>query len=191
MTNATNQSCDSIQATVFSVQSHGDHAFSKPPQDKISLVAGYGVEGDAHFGARVQHISRVKVNPDQPNLRQVHLMHRELFDELSKAGFSVGPGDLGENITTSGIDLLSLPVGASLRIGPDALIVVTGLRNPCQQINTFSPGLLGEVRPRDESGEVERKSGIMGIIVQSGEVAAGDSITVSLPPLPHRPLSPV
>lgn len=149
------------------------------------------MEGDAHFGARVQHLSRVKANPDQPNLRQVHLMHRELFDEVASAGFTIGPGDLGENITTSGIDLLSLPVGASLRIGRDALVIVTGLRNPCHQINSYEPGLLREVLPHTATGEVVRKTGVMAVIIQSGEVAPGDPITISLPPEPHQPLGPI
>ncbi|CAN5431338.1 MOSC domain-containing protein [soil metagenome] len=154
-------------------------------------MAGLGVEGDAHCGARVKHRSRVRVDPEQPNLRQVHLLQRELFDEVGVAGFSVAPGDIGENITTAGIDLLSLPVGATLRIGRDALVVLTGLRNPCGQIDHFAPGPLDEVRPRGEAGGVIRKAGVMGVVVQTGVVAPDDRIEVTLPPAPRRALEPV
>ena len=173
---------------VVAVHRSGEHSFSKATEQMITLRAGMGVEGDAHFGARVKHRSRVRIDPEQPNLRQVHLLHRELFDQVAAAGFSVSPGDLGENITSEGLDLLALPVGTTLRIGREAIVVLTGLRNPCQQINDFKPGLLNEVRERTDHGEIVRKAGVMGVIVQSGSVAPGDEIRVALPPEPHSPL---
>ena len=161
------------------------HSFSKTEHDALVLVAGMGVEGDAHFGATVKHRSRVKADPLQPNLRQVHLMHSELHDELRAAGFSVGPGDLGENITTAGLDLLSLPVATVLRIGDHALVALTGLRNPCSQINDFRPGLLKKVLDRDADGGVVRKAGVMGVVVLGGTIRRGDPIEIALPPEPH------
>ena len=151
------------------------HSFSKYEHDALVLVAGLGVEGDAHFGATVKHRSRVKADPLQPNLRQVHLMQTELLDELRTAGFSVGSGDLGENITTAGVDLLALPVGTVLRIGDRALVALTGLRNPCSQINDFQSGLLKEVVDRDADGRIVRKAGVMGVVVLGGTVERGDA----------------
>ncbi len=177
--------------SVISVSRDGEHRFSKTPVDVITLVAGIGVEGDAHAGEEVQHLSRVARNPTQPNLRQVHLMHSELFDELRERGFDVGPSQLGENITTSGVDLLNLPRGTTLRIGAAAEIEITGLRNPCSQINDFSPGLMQEVVHRDADGTLVRKTGVMGIVVSGGPVGRGDSISVDLPGGTHEPLGPV
>ena len=174
--------------SVVAVHLSPSHTFSKPSTDDITLVAGMGVEGDAHFGARVKHRSRVKVDPEQPNLRQVHLMHAELFDELAESEFAVKPGDLGENVTTRGIALLDLPVGATLRLGCDALIAITGLRNPCVQIDQFKTGLLDRVLTRCDDGSVVRKAGVMAVVLQSGTIRAGDPIEVALPPLPHAPL---
>lgn len=179
-----------LRGTVVSVHRSGEHHFSKPAVGNITLVAGMGVEGDAHFGPRVQHRSRVAKDPEQPNLRQVHLLHRELFEQVAHAGYSVEPGDLGENITTAGLDLLALPVGSTLRIG-EALVVLTGLRNPCRQIDDFRRGLLHEVLDRTDDGRILRKSGVMGVVVRSGTVRAGDAVRVALPPPPHHPLSPV
>ena len=167
------------------------HRFSKPPVREIELVAGLGVRGDAHAGAKVQHRSRVRVDPDQPNLRQVHLLHRELFDELAAAGFAIAPGDLGENVTTVGLDLLALPRGTHLRLGDHAIVEVTGLRNPCAQIERFAPGLLAQVARRGPDGEIERLAGIMGIVVTGGCVSEGDRIAVRCPPPPHLPLERV
>lgn len=157
----------------------------------IRLVAGHGVEGDAHYGTKVQHIHRIRQNPDQPNLRQVHLIHAELFDELLVLGFSVGHGEIGENITTRGLDILGLPRGTRLSIGRDAVVELTGLRNPCVQIDRFQNGLMSAVLDRDEHGALVRKSGVMSIVITSGDVSAGDEIVVELPPLPHRALEPV
>lgn len=176
---------------VVAVHRSDGHSFSKGTTSVVTLVAGLGVDGDAHCGARVQHRSRVKVNPDQPNLRQVHLIHQELFDELESAGHHVEPGDLGENITTEGVDLLSLPIGTVLRLGREALVVLTGLRNPCKQIDNFQPGLLSEVLDRTESGELVRKAGVMAVVVRSGDVHPADEIHVALPPRPHAALVPV
>ncbi len=180
-----------MTATVTSVHTSERHSFSKRSAVAIELLAGLGVAGDAHMGARVKHRSRVAADPTQPNLRQVHLIHRELFDQVAADGFVVSPGDLGENITTENIDLLALPIGAILKIGPEALLAVTGLRNPCGQIDGFQEGLLAAVRPRAEDGTVRKLAGIMAMVVLGGPVSPGDSIEVSLPPGPHRPLERV
>jgi MOSC domain-containing protein YiiM len=167
------------------------HAFSKYPVHSIRLLAGQGVEGDAHCGVTVQHRSRVAADPTQPNLRQVHLIHAELHEELRLAGFGVSPGDLGENITTRGVDLLGLPAGARLRLGDSAVVEITGLRNPCGQLDHFRAGLREAVLAQDADGNVIRKAGIMGIVLAGGDVRPGDAIGVELPPLPHRRLERV
>ncbi|MET9429723.1 MOSC domain-containing protein [Streptomyces sp. NPDC003036] len=178
--------------TVTTVSSHGEHAFSKVNRPAITLLAGLGVEGDAHAGVTVQHRSRVAQDPTQPNLRQVHLIHEELFDEVAAAGFTVAPGELGENITTRGIDLLGLPTGTLLRIGREAVVEVTGLRNPCGQIDGFQAGLLKQVVGRDEeTGQIVRKAGSMGIVRTGGVVRPGDPIEAELPDGPHHPLERV
>jgi len=176
---------------VTSVSRDAAHNFSKPVQGAIRLLAGLGVEGDAHLGISVQHRSRVAQDPTQPNLRQVHLIHGELHDELRAAGFKVAPGDMGENITTCGLDLLALPRGAVLRIGARAVVQVTGLRNPCSQLDRFQPGLTAAVLGRSEDGTLIRKAGVMGIVLASGEVRPDDRIAVELPPLPHARLERV
>lgn len=177
-------------ASVDSVHVSAAHTFSKSAVPVIQLLEGIGVSGDAHAGTTVKHRSRVARNPDQPNLRQVHLIHRELFEQLEADGYSVLPGQLGENITTAGIDLLDLPVGTRLHLS-EAVIVITGLRNPCQQINDFQPGLLKKLLRTDESGQVERLAGVMGIVARSGTVRPGERIAVELPPEPHHPLTKV
>lgn len=168
-----------------------DHRFSKPVVDEITLVAGWGIEGDTHAGVTVQHRSRVARDPNQPNLRQVHLIHAELFDEVAASGYRVEAGQLGENVTTRGVDLLALPADALLRLGEEAVVRVTGLRNPCQQINGFEPGLLREVLGRSEDGAVERKGGVMAVVVAGGTVRAGDEIRIELPAGEAVPLQPV
>jgi MOSC domain-containing protein YiiM len=177
-------------ASVHGVYTSTGHTFSKQPVDEIELVAGLGVAGDCHKGAQVKHRSRVAADPTQPNLRQVHLMHAELFDEL-RSDFDLKGGDLGENITTRGIDLLSLPTGTTLKIGATALVNLTGLRNPCQQIEAFRPGLLKRVAYKDADGHLVRKAGVMGVVVLGGLVRPGDGIDVSLPPQPHVALERV
>jgi MOSC domain-containing protein YiiM len=167
------------------------HAMAKPNRSTITLLAGLGVEGDAHLGRSVQHRSRVARNPDQPNLRQVHLIHAELHDELRQAGFDVCSGEMGENVTTRGIDLLALPTGARLRLGSAAVIEVTGLRNPCRQLDGIQHGLMAATLDRDAAGGLVRKAGIMAIVLEGGEVRPGDTIEVELPAPPHRPLEPV
>ena len=178
-----------MTALVTAVSCGATHGFSKPNRDSIRLLAGLGVEGDAHSGRTVKHRSRVAKDPSQPNLRQIHLIHAELHDELQAAGFSVGAGQMGENVTTRGIDLLSLPTGTRLRIGRAALVEITGLRNPCVQIDRFRKGLMKAVLGRDADGNLVRKAGIMGIVIEGGEVRPGDGIQVELPPQPHRPLA--
>jgi MOSC domain-containing protein YiiM len=176
---------------VTSISLSQRHAFSKDAVVQIQLLAGLGVEGDAHLGVTVQHRSRVAKDPTQPNLRQVHLIHAELFDELAAKGFTVAPGQLGENITTAGIDLLALPVDAELYIGASAIVKITGLRNPCAQLDNFQPGLTAAVLDRAPDGTLIRKAGIMGVVIASGGVRPGDAIRVQLPPQPHRPLERV
>jgi MOSC domain-containing protein YiiM len=177
--------------TVLAVSRHATHAFSKSTQPTIRLLAGLGVEGDAHLGATVQHRSRVARDPSQPNLRQVHLIHAELLDELRDRGFDVAPGQLGENITTRGLDLLALPRGTRLHVGNSALIEITGLRNPCAQLDGFAPGLTAAVLDRDAEGNLIRKAGVMAIVLVDGEVRPGDPIRVELPSGPHVALKPV
>jgi MOSC domain-containing protein YiiM len=181
----------SVPASVVAVSRDSEHRFSKPVVDEIVLIAGWGIEGDTHAGTTVQHRSRVARDPTQPNLRQVHLMHAELFDEVRASGFTVEAGQLGENVTTRGVDLLALPAGALLHLGDDAVVRVTGLRNPCQQINGFEPGLLREVLGRSEDGVVERKGGVMSVVVAGGTVRPGDGIRVTVPEGPLLPLEPV
>lgn len=176
---------------VVAVARDSGHNFSKQIVSEIEIVTGLGVAGDAHNGREAQHRSRVKADPNQPNLRQVHLIHSELFDEVGGKGFNVKPADLGENITTEGIDLLGLPRGAILRIGESVCLEVTGLRNPCAQIDSFQKGLLGAVLERGEGGELIRKSGIMTIVIEGGRVQAGDLIDIELPDPPFYPLERV
>ncbi len=167
------------------------HTLGKPNRDGIRLLAGLGVEGDAHQGETVKHRSRVARDPSQPNLRQVHLIHAELHDELRAAGFAVAPGQMGENVTTRGVDLLGLPTGTRLLLGETAAVEVTGLRNPCAQLDQIQPGLMAATLDRDERGNLVRKAGVMGIVVASGDVRPGDPIAVQLPPPPHSWLEPV
>ena len=180
-----------MEGIVTAVSRSATHTFCKEKQEAIRLVAGQGVEGDAHQGETVKHRSRVAQNPNQPNLRQVHLIHAELHEELQSRGFSVCAGDMGENITTSGVDLLRLPTGTRLHIGTSAVVEVTGLRNPCAQLDNFQAGLMNAVLDRDAEGNLIRKAGIMGIVLTRGDVRPGDSIRVELPPQPHLPLERV
>lgn len=176
---------------MIAVSRGADHTFSKGNEERIRLLAGLGVEGDAHLGRTVQHRSRVARDPTQPNLRQVHLIHGELLEELLAKGFNVAPGVLGENVTTRGVDLLGLPTGARLTLGNEAVVEVTGLRNPCVQLDRFQSGLMAAVLDRDGQGNLVRKSGVMAVVVTSGEVEPNDSITVDLPAPPHVPLERV
>lgn len=176
---------------VESVNASPGYALRTPARAAIRLLEGLGVEGDAHMGSTVRHRSRMRRDPAQPNLRQVHLMHAELHDELREQGFGVGAGEMGENVTTRGVDLLGLPVGARLRLGPEAVVEVTGLRNPCTQLDGLAPGLMAAVLGRDADGGLVRKAGIMAVVVTEGHVRPGDSIRVDLPSTPHRRLEPV
>ncbi len=180
-----------MTATVVAVSRDTDHRFSKHPAPSVRLLPGLGIEGDAHLGVTVQHRSRVAKDPTQPNLRQVHLLHAELLDELRAQGFDVHPGALGENVTTAGLDLLALPTGARLRLGGHAVVEITGLRNPCRQLDRFQPGLMAATLGRDAAGNLVRKAGVMAIVVTAGDVAPGTPIAVELPPPPHCPLQPV
>jgi MOSC domain-containing protein YiiM len=178
-------------SSVIAVSLRAGHHFSKTPSLSIRLLKGLGVAGDAHMGETVKHRSRVRKDPTQPNLRQVHLIHAELFKELRTRGFRVQPGDLGENVTTSGLDLLALPTGTRLHLGPSAVLQITGLRNPCIQIDGFQHGLMAATLDKDADGKLIRKAGIMSIVLADGDVRPGDAIDVELPALPHRPLLPV
>lgn len=180
-----------MKGVVTAVSRDSAHALSKPNQDSITLLRGLGVEGDAHAGETVKHRSRVAQDPTQPNLRQVHLIHGELHDELRAAGFGVLPGQMGENVTTRGVVLLGLPRGALLHLGCEAVIEVTGLRNPCAQLDRLQLGLMAAVLGRDEHGNLIRKAGIMGVVRAGGQVRPGHEIRVELPPEPHNPLERV
>lgn len=182
---------ETADGRVIAVAVHAVHAFSKPTAPSITLLEGLGVEGDAHAGVTVKHRSRVKVDPTQPNLRQVHLIHGELLDELIAGGFTVSAGTLGENITTRGIDLLGLPRGALLHIGEEAVVEVTGLRNPCAQLDAHEKGLTAATLGRDAEGGLVRKAGVMAVVRKGGSVTPGDAIRLVLPPLPHEALKPV
>jgi MOSC domain-containing protein YiiM len=177
--------------SIVAVSLRAGHHFSKTPGLGIRLLKGLGVAGDAHMGETVKHRSRVRKDPTQPNLRQVHLLHTELFDELRAKGFAIKPADLGENITTEGIDLLALPTGARLHFGTNAIVEVTGLRNPCIQLDHFRKGLMAATLDKDTDGNLIRKAGIMSIVIADGDVRPGDAIRVELPAMPHRPLLPV
>ncbi|MFH7324370.1 MOSC domain-containing protein [Aeromicrobium sp. JJY06] len=191
---------------VVAVSRDDRHRFSKVPVESITLVEGHGVEGDAHAGAFVKHRSRVRKDPRQPNLRQVHLIHAELFDEARAMGHELTAGDLGENVLTEGVDLLGLPTGTLLDLG-GPVVRITGLRNPCVQINRFQPGLIKVVlakadgtpasRPAPPTGSagasapVVRKAGVMAVVERGGEVRPGTAVTITLPAEPHTPLQPV
>lgn len=176
---------------IVAVSCSAAHTFSKGNQEAIALLAGLGVEGDAHAGAAVKHRSRVAKDPNQPNLRQVHLIHAELHDELRTSGFDVAAGQMGENITTKGIDLLNLPAGTLLHLGDCAIIEITGLRSPCAQLEQIQSGLMAAVLDRDDQGNLVRKAGVMGVVVAGGSVRPGDPISIELPAQPHQPLGPV
>jgi len=180
-----------MTARVVAVAAAPAHGFSKPTRGSIRLLPGLGVEGDAHCGETVKHRSRVARDPTQPNLRQVHLIGSELIAELQAAGFAVHPGTMGENVTTAGIDLLSLPVRTRLRLGPEGVVEITGLRNPCLQLDRYEKGLMKAVLGRGPSGELIRKAGIMATVVSGGTVRPGDPVDLLLPALPHVPLAVV
>lgn len=180
-----------MNGIIIAVSKSTGHTFSKPNQGSIRLLAGLGVDGDAHMGEKVKHLSRVRKNPDQPNLRQVHLIHSELHDELRAKGFNVSAGQMGENITTRGVDLLGLPKGTRLHLGNSAVVEVTGLRNPCEQIDHFQDGMLKECVEKDEEGNVIRKAGIMSIVLVGGDVFPDDPIRIEYPEGEHEPLQVV
>jgi len=182
---------DTGSGIVTAVSRSPTHSLSKPNDDSIRLVEGLGVDGDAHQGATVKHRSRVAKDPTTPNLRQVHVIHTELFEELRMRGFEILPGLMGENVTTSGIDLLALPTGTRLRLGGEAVVEITGLRNPCRQLDSLQPGLMAATLDRDSDGNLIRKAGIMAVVVSSGVVREGDPIRIELPALPHHSLVPV
>lgn len=223
--------------SVLAVSSSSEHTFSKSNQAVITLIVGHGVQGDCHAGKTVQHRSRLKIQPPPPNLRQVHLIQSEIFEEVRQnelrddvsrrhdptkvASFlssffshdsnpgagssepsssgssshpSLLPGQLGENVTTQGIDLLGLSEGTVLRFVDDgddteekkqdvatsvAGIRITGLRNPCPQIEKFRDGLQDRFIVRDEQRKiVGRKAGVMGVVENGGEVKPGMKILV-------------
>jgi MOSC domain-containing protein YiiM len=180
-----------MTAHVIAVSVSGTHTMSKPNVARIHLIEGVGVEGDAHAGVTVKHRSRVARDPTQPNLRQVHLIHAELFDELKAEGFEVTAGLMGENVTTRGIDVLGLPAGTLLHLGPSAIVKVTGLRNPCYQLDELQKGLMQATLGRDARGELVRKAGVMAIVINGGVVGAGDAIVAEVPAGPRQRLQPV
>ncbi|HEY1928633.1 MAG TPA: MOSC domain-containing protein [Caulobacteraceae bacterium] len=176
---------------VVAVALSEDHRFSKQVVDEIRLIAGVGVEGDCHGGASIQHRSRVARDPTQPNLRQVHLIHEELFAELRARGFDIQPGAMGENVTTRGLDLLGLPQATRLRLGDEAVVEITGLRNPCLQLDRYRKGLMQAVLERDPDGTLIRKAGVMAIVLKGGVIRPGDPIDIELPAGEPRPLTPI
>lgn len=180
-----------MRGVVVAVSRSTTHTFSKQNQQSIQLLAGLGVEANAHMGDKVKHRSRLAVDPTQLNLRQIHIIHAELHDELQAAGFVVSAGQMGENITSHGINLLALPTDAQLYLGDTAVVQLTGLRNPCAQLDQFQAGLMAAVLGRDEHGKLIRKAGVMGIVIIGGVVKPGDTIRVELPPKPHQPLERV
>ena len=185
------QSPSSGTAVIVAVSQSATHSMSKPAASSISLLAGLGVEGDAHAGITVKHRSRVARDPTQPNLRQVHLIHAELHDELRARGFDLAPGEMGENITTRGIDLLALPTGTRLHLGPEAVVEITGLRNPCNQLNGLRPGLMNAVLDHDAAGNLIRKAGVMGIVLVGGGIRPGDGLLATRPADGGTALKPV
>ncbi|MFG1497181.1 MOSC domain-containing protein [Saccharospirillum sp. HFRX-1] len=176
---------------VVSLSKDDQHRFSKQRVDELTFIAGEGIVGDAHSGDKVQHRSRVKANPDQPNLRQVHLIATELIHELQAKGFDVHPATLGENVLTADIDLLALPTHTQLKLGDDVTVRITGLRNPCAQLDHYQKGLTAAVLDRDADGQLIRRAGVMAVVETGGVVRTGDAITVQLPDLPHQALEPV
>jgi hypothetical protein len=182
---------ESMTARIHALCRTREHASSKAREARLRLLAGRGVEGDAHCGETIQNRSRMASDPDRPNLRQVHLIHRELLEDLREKGFELAPGSMGENVTTEGVDLLGLPTGSQLELGREAVVEITGLRNPCPQLDEIQEGLMSAVVERDEAGRLVRRSGVMAIVVEGGEIREGDAIRVTLPPEPHHALEPV
>lgn len=180
-----------VTGVVIALHLSPSHSFSKQTQQSIRLLTGLGIEGDAHCGSTMKHRGRLPRDASKPNTRQVHLVHAELHDDLRRRGFDVEPGSIGENITTRGVDLLGLPTGTRVRLGEEAIVEITGLRNPCQQLDGFQPGLMEATLRRDGDGGLVRLAGVMGTVVQGGVVRNGDSISVDLPPGPHEALQPV
>lgn len=169
--------------TITALSRDPQHRFSKQPTEELTLLAGLGVEGDAHAGRLVQHLSRMAKEPNTPNLRQVHLIHAELLELLATGGFVVAPGQLGENVTTRGIDLLGLSRGTRLRLGAAAVIEITGLRNPCAQIDGLARGLMAAMLDKAADGSLIRKCGVMATVVTGGEVRVGDALVLESMPL--------
>lgn len=180
-----------IDGVVIAVCRSPTHSMAKNQEAEIELVAGLGVAGDAHQGETVKHRSRVARDPTQPNLRQVHLIHGELIDGLRAQGFELALGRMGENVVTRGVDLLGLPTGAVLRLGEAAAVRITGLRNPCAQLDGIQKGLMAATLDRDEQGNLIRKAGVMGVVLVGGKIRPGDPISVTLPTGPREPLLPV
>lgn len=180
-----------MSQTVVAVSRNAKHTFSKATEHSIRLIEGHGVDGDAHSGVTDQHRSHVAKNPNAPNLRQVHLIQAELHDELDAQGFKLSPGLMGENVTTRGVELLSLPTGTRLHLGRAAIVELTGLRNPCKQLNGIQDGLMKATLEKRSDGTLIRKSGVMSIVIAGGDVHQGDSIRVELPPEPHKAMEPV
>jgi len=180
-----------MTATIIGLARDSEHRFSKQPHERVTLIAGIGVEGDAHAGRLVQHRYDQRKNPNQLNLKQVHLIHAELFGELAEKGFQVSPGQLGENVTTKGIDLLGLSRGTRLRLGDEAVIEITGLRNPCKYIDGLAKGLMAAMLDKAPDGSLIRKCGVMAIVITGGEVRGGDAIRLESLPMVHEPLEPI
>jgi MOSC domain-containing protein YiiM len=180
-----------VAGTVVALSASATHSLAKQNRQRIRVIENHGVDGDAHAGTTVKHRSRVAVDPQQPNLRQVHLLHAELHEALAAAGMPVSAGQMGENITTRGIDLLALATGTRLHVGATAVLEVTGLRNPCKQLDRIHPGLMAATLERGANGRLIRKAGVMAVVRRGGDVVCGDAIVVESPTPPHLPLEPV
>ena len=170
-----------ITPRVVAVNSKDTPGVGKIPRDAVTLIANHGIEGDYHAGPDVRHRSRAAKDPQQPNRRQVHLMHSELFDDLAPLGIKVTPGAMGENITTRGLALLDLAPGTKLRLGDTAVIEITGCRNPCNQLDAVDERLLAQVALKAGDGSIIRKAGIMAVVLAGGVVRPGDAISVEAP----------
>lgn len=181
-----------LKPRILSVSARSGHHFSKTPQRSIRLLAGLGVEGDGHMGERIKHRSRARYNPALPNLRQVHLIDSGYIALMAAKGYAVAPGDIGENLLVAGIDLISMPQDTLLHLGGDGAVVrITGLRNPCIQMDRFMPGLMAASLDRDADGGLIRLTGVMGVVEGGGAVVPGDVVRVEMPEGEHLPLVPV
>jgi hypothetical protein len=175
-----------VEGYVHSVSASPRHGFSKLVRESITLIKGHGVDGDAHAGAFVKHRYLARWRPRMANERQVHLINQALFEELFSEGFNVQPGNLGENVTTRGIDLLRLPLGTMLALGPTAAVELRGLRTPCVLVDRFRKGLLKALVRKGEQPRF--RAGVMGVVREGGILFPGNPVKVTISPAPWQAL---